>query len=343
MVVPPRRAPHDPARLGADYGATCSALFLNGDEFADRSRAAASRSSDDSFLLLFNAHHEDVTFTLPARRFGRSWALELSTADPSCSAGARATYAARSTPSTCRARSITVLKRLRPAELDAIARPTACSSARSCDFADVRALVPYLRDLGISHLYLSPSLTGALGLDARLRRRRPDAVSARRSAARTGCARSPAAGLRIVLDIVPNHMGTGDENRWWADPAERARVFDVDPETGRYRRFFDIDDLAGVRVEDPEVFELTHAKVLQLVARRRRRRAARSTIPTGSPTRPATSSGCATRAPSTSGSRRSCTPASRACATGRSSGTVGYEFLNDAQRAVRRPGRRGAR
>ena len=32
--------------------------------------AAASAIVDDSFLLLFNAHHEDVTFTLPARRFG---------------------------------------------------------------------------------------------------------------------------------------------------------------------------------------------------------------------------------------------------------------------------------
>jgi (1->4)-alpha-D-glucan 1-alpha-D-glucosylmutase len=39
----------------------------------------------------------------------------------------------------------------------------------------------------------------------------------------------------------------------------------VDPETGHYRRFFDIDDLAGVRVEDPEVFELTHRKVLSLL------------------------------------------------------------------------------
>ena len=29
--------------------------------------------------------------------------------------------------------------------------------------------------------------------------------------------------------------------------------------TGRHRRFFDIDELAGVRVEDPEVFETTHA------------------------------------------------------------------------------------
>ena len=47
--------------------------------------------------------------------------------------------------------------------------------------------------------------------------------------------------------------------------AERARVFDYDPEDGWYRRFFDIDDLAGVRVEDPEVFDLVHAKVLELV------------------------------------------------------------------------------
>src|SRR4029450_6288702 len=33
-----------------------------------------------------------------------------------------------------------------------------------------------------------------------------------------------------------------------------------------YRRFFTIDDLAGVRVEDPDVFELTHRKTLELVA-----------------------------------------------------------------------------
>lgn len=33
-----------------------------------------------------------------------------------------------------------------------------------------------------------------------------------------------------------------------------------------YRRFFSIDDLAGVRVEDPEVFEFVHAKICELVA-----------------------------------------------------------------------------
>lgn len=33
-----------------------------------------------------------------------------------------------------------------------------------------------------------------------------------------------------------------------------------------YRRFFTVSDLIGVRVEDPEVFRATHAKVLELVA-----------------------------------------------------------------------------
>ncbi|MGI8624274.1 MAG: malto-oligosyltrehalose synthase, partial [Solirubrobacteraceae bacterium] len=61
-------------------------------------------------------------------------------------------------------------------------------------------------------------------------------------------------------------MGTGDENRWWADPQERRRVFDVEPDGDFYRRFFDIDDLAAVRQEDPEVFELTHRKTLELIA-----------------------------------------------------------------------------
>ncbi len=35
---------------------------------------------------------------------------------------------------------------------------------------------------------------------------------------------------------------------------------------GNYRRFFDVNELVGVRQEDPEVFELTHATALRLVA-----------------------------------------------------------------------------
>jgi glycogen operon protein len=56
-------------------------MFLNGEEIRSRT-AQGERIVDDSFLLLFNAHHEDCLFTLPAVRFGRTWALELSTAGP---------------------------------------------------------------------------------------------------------------------------------------------------------------------------------------------------------------------------------------------------------------------
>src|SRR5262249_20079028 len=38
--------------------------------------------ADESFLLLFNSGSDTVVFTLPARRFGARWKLELSTADP---------------------------------------------------------------------------------------------------------------------------------------------------------------------------------------------------------------------------------------------------------------------
>jgi (1->4)-alpha-D-glucan 1-alpha-D-glucosylmutase len=132
-------------------------------------------------------------------------------------------------------------------------------------FDDVRALVPYLKDLGVSHLYLSPSLRARSGSTHGYDVVDPTQVSASLGG-EEGLRALAGAGLGIILDIVPNHMGTGAENRWWSDAQERVRVFDVDPETGHYRRFFDIDDLAGVRVEDPEVFELTHAKVLSLVA-----------------------------------------------------------------------------
>ena len=70
-------------------------------------------------------------------------------------------------------------------------------------------------------------------------------------------------GLGVILDVVPNHMAAVDENVFWRD--RREQFFDLDPVTGGHRRFFDVGDLAGVRVEDPEVFAVTHAKVFELV------------------------------------------------------------------------------
>jgi glycogen operon protein len=54
--------------------------FLNGQEIPSRN-AAGEEIVDDSFLLLFNAQFEPVTFTLPTRRFGARWVLELATGD----------------------------------------------------------------------------------------------------------------------------------------------------------------------------------------------------------------------------------------------------------------------
>jgi (1->4)-alpha-D-glucan 1-alpha-D-glucosylmutase len=76
-----------------------------------------------------------------------------------------------------------------------------------------------------------------------------------------------AAGLGVIVDFVPNHMAACDENGYWSDLERRRRFFDVDVESGWHRRFFTIDDLAGVRVEDPEVFDATHSKILELVHR----------------------------------------------------------------------------
>ena len=59
-----------------------------------------------SFIVLFNAHHEETTFTLPPRRFGTRWMLELTTADPDA---APATYAARD-PVVLMSRSVSVLR-----------------------------------------------------------------------------------------------------------------------------------------------------------------------------------------------------------------------------------------
>ncbi|MCU1452598.1 MAG: glycogen debranching protein [Acidimicrobiales bacterium] len=87
-------------------------LFLNGRDMPERGRRG-EQIVDDSFLVLVNGHYEDVEFTLPATRFGRRWAIELSTADPAGEPGAWE-VAARSKVHTV-ARSVTVLKRTSPA------------------------------------------------------------------------------------------------------------------------------------------------------------------------------------------------------------------------------------
>jgi (1->4)-alpha-D-glucan 1-alpha-D-glucosylmutase len=135
-------------------------------------------------------------------------------------------------------------------------------------FDDARRLVPYLSALGISHLYLSPIMQARAGSTHGYDVVDPTTVSGELGGEErfgTLVAAARQAGLGVIVDFVPNHMAACDENRYWSDPALRDKFFDTDPSTGWHRRFFTIDDLAGVRVEDPDVFEETHRKILQLV------------------------------------------------------------------------------
>jgi (1->4)-alpha-D-glucan 1-alpha-D-glucosylmutase len=130
-------------------------------------------------------------------------------------------------------------------------------------------VVPYAAELGVSHLYLSPVLQARRDSTHGYDVVDPTLVSAElggEEELRALCEAARAAGLGTILDVVPNHMATSEEeNRFWRDPDLRARFFDWDPDTGWYRRFFDVGELAGVRVEDPEIFDETHAKTLELV------------------------------------------------------------------------------
>ncbi len=138
-------------------------------------------------------------------------------------------------------------------------------------FADARALVPYLRDLGVSHLYLSPSFQArpgsTHGYDVIDPSKLSDALGGESEFMRLSDA-ARAAGMGIVLDIVPNHMAADDSNVYWKVPELRGRFFDIDPIAHVYRRFFDIGELAGLRQIDLEVFETTHELALRLVHER---------------------------------------------------------------------------
>lgn len=210
---------------------------------------------------------------------------------------------------------------------------------------DAAALVPYLDSLGVTHLYLSPILQAAPGSTHGYDVTDHDTISAElggEDALRRLAEVAHAAGLGLILDIVPNHMAVptpawhnralwsvlaeGPQSPYadWFDvdwsagdgavlmPVLGARigevlargeltlsdgqlhyydhVFPVRPGTEalplaelverqyyrlaywrvadeelNYRRFFDVGTLAAIRVEDPAVFDATHALVLRLI------------------------------------------------------------------------------
>jgi isoamylase len=56
-------------------------VFLNGGAIST-SDEVGERIVDESFYILFNAHHEPIEFTLPEDRFGKSWVEMVDTNDP---------------------------------------------------------------------------------------------------------------------------------------------------------------------------------------------------------------------------------------------------------------------
>ncbi|HEX7968649.1 MAG TPA: malto-oligosyltrehalose synthase, partial [Stellaceae bacterium] len=118
---------------------------------------------------------------------------------------------------------------------------------RDFTFADATALVDYLADLGISHLYSSPFLKARPGsthgydiIDHN--QINPEIGTIGDLAALTD--RLKQRGMGLVADFVPNHMGVGPDNAWWLDVLEWGRL-------SPYAEYFDIDwhaprpDLAG--------------------------------------------------------------------------------------------------
>ncbi|WP_232680059.1 alpha-amylase family glycosyl hydrolase [Nocardioides sp. R-C-SC26] len=180
------------------------------------------------------------------------------------------------------------------------------------DLHEAARRLPYLHDLGVDWVYLSPILAAEPGSDHGYDVVAHDQVDVARGG-REGLAALAAEARRldmgVLVDIVPNHMGvaTPEHNRgWWsllADGPESAHAaaFDVDWELGEgrvrlpvlgdggrddltlrlpdepahyelmhwtradhdlnYRRFFAVNSLAGVRVEERAVFDASHVEI----------------------------------------------------------------------------------
>ena len=103
--------------------------------------------------------------------------------------------------------------------------------------AQAREIVPYLARLGISHAYTSPILAARPGSTHGYDVADPTRVNPELGGdeARLALVRALREhGMGFVLDIVPNHMGTGPANPMWEDVLAHGRG-------SRYAKWFDID------------------------------------------------------------------------------------------------------
>lgn len=104
-------------------------------------------------------------------------------------------------------------------------------------FRDAKKIIPYLKELGISHCYSSPILwakTGSLhGYDIIDHSKiNPEIGTQKEFDELVSVIKRNK--MALIMDIVPNHMGLGNENKWWIDVLENGQA-------SEYACFFDID------------------------------------------------------------------------------------------------------
>lgn len=104
-------------------------------------------------------------------------------------------------------------------------------------FSDATALIDYFAKLGITDIYASPILTSRRGSQHGYDVTEPTQIDPEIGSAQDFEQFENellARGMRLILDIVPNHMAASNENRWWMDVLENggesvfASYFDID-------------------------------------------------------------------------------------------------------------------
>ncbi len=104
-------------------------------------------------------------------------------------------------------------------------------------FRDAANVVPYLRALGITHVYASPYLKARPGSSHGYDVCNHDEISSDLGGADGYAAFVQALHdheMGQILNVVPNHMSTSSDNGWWNDVLENGMV-------SPYATFFDID------------------------------------------------------------------------------------------------------
>ena len=114
---------------------------------------------------------------------------------------------------------------MKPAPLSATYR---LQFNRNFTISDATRIIPYLHELGISHIYASPILKARAGSPHGY-----DIVDHNALNPEIGNTADLAAcvealhrhGMGLILDIVPNHMGVGgNDNAWWLDVLENGEA-----------------------------------------------------------------------------------------------------------------------